>query len=140
MIKINEEIYILRKIENMALTLAEKILQAHIVSEACKNTEFVKGTPIKRGSDIAIKIDQTLTQDATGTMANTLVLAFAGASLNMMLLIYSYDVSYNQLMNTDFIVIEVVRGIAGSMGIIMTVPSVAFLTAMILNKQKKCTK
>ena len=53
----------------MALTLAEKILQAHIVSEACKNTEFVKGTPIKRGSDIAIKIDQTLTQDATGTMA-----------------------------------------------------------------------
>ena len=69
MIKINEEIYILRKIENMALTLAEKILQAHIVSEACKNTEFVKGSPIQRGSDIAIKIDQTLTQDATGTMA-----------------------------------------------------------------------
>ena len=53
----------------MALTLAEKILQAHIVPEACKNTEFVKGSPIKRGSDIAIKIDQTLTQDATGTMA-----------------------------------------------------------------------
>ena len=53
----------------MALTLAEKILQAHIVPEACKNTEFIKGSPIKRGSDIAIKIDQTLTQDATGTMA-----------------------------------------------------------------------
>ena len=69
MIKISTEIYILRKISNMALTLAEKILQAHIVSEACKNTEFVKGTPIQRGSDIAIKIDQTLTQDATGTMA-----------------------------------------------------------------------
>lgn len=79
-------------------------------------------------------------RDATGTMANTLVLAFAGTSLNMMLLIYSYDVSYNQLMNTDFIVIEVVRGIAGSMGIIMTVPSVALLTAIILQKQKKCTK
>lgn len=75
-------------------------------------------------------------RDATGTMANTLVLAFAGASLNMMLLIYSYDVSYNQLMNTDFIVIEVVRGIAGSMGIIMTVPCVAVLTAIILQKQK----
>ena len=79
-------------------------------------------------------------RDATGTMANTLVLAFAGASLNMMLLIYSYNVSYNQLMNTDFIVIEVVRGIAGSMGIIMTVPSVAFFTAVILKRKKKCTK
>ena len=52
----------------MALTLAEKILQAHIVPEACSDTKFVKGEPIARGEDIAIKIDQTLTQDATGTM------------------------------------------------------------------------
>lgn len=50
----------------MALTLAEKILQAHIVDSAEK---FTKGQPITRGSDIAIRIDQTLTQDATGTMA-----------------------------------------------------------------------
>ena len=52
----------------MALTLAEKILQAHIVKEACPHTEFTPGTPIQRGADIAIRIDQTLTQDATGTM------------------------------------------------------------------------
>ncbi len=50
----------------MALTLAEKIIQNHIVSSEAK---FVKGEPIERGKDIAIKIDQTLTQDATGTMA-----------------------------------------------------------------------
>ena len=53
----------------MALTLAEKILQEHIVPEACPNIKFNKGTPIPRGEDIAIHIDQTLTQDATGTMA-----------------------------------------------------------------------
>lgn len=52
----------------MALTLAEKLLQAHIVPEACPDTKFIKGEKIERGSDIAIKIDQTLTQDATGTM------------------------------------------------------------------------
>ncbi len=52
----------------MALTLAEKILQNHIVPDACKETKFTKGEPIERGSDIAVKIDQTLTQDATGTM------------------------------------------------------------------------
>ncbi|MBO5124284.1 MAG: aconitate hydratase [Spirochaetaceae bacterium] len=52
----------------MALTLAEKILQAHIVKEACPDTEFIPGKPIQRGADIAIRIDQTLTQDATGTM------------------------------------------------------------------------
>ncbi len=52
----------------MALTLTEKILQAHIVPEACLEAGFVKGERITRGVDIAIKIDQTLTQDATGTM------------------------------------------------------------------------
>lgn len=76
-------------------------------------------------------------RDATGTMANTLVLAFAGSSLNMMLLIYSYDVSVIQLMNTDFVAVEVVRAVAGSMGIILTVPCVAGVTAWLLGKGEK---
>ncbi|MBP5465574.1 MAG: aconitate hydratase, partial [Treponema sp.] len=50
----------------MALTLAEKILQKHIIPSSLS---FTAGSPIERGVDIAIKIDQTLTQDATGTMA-----------------------------------------------------------------------
>ena len=48
----------------MGLTLAEKIIQNHIVTK-----DFQKGKPIERGTDIAIRIDQTLTQDATGTMS-----------------------------------------------------------------------
>ena len=42
----------------MGLTLTEKILKAHLA-----DGEF------KKGGEIGIKIDQTLTQDATGTMA-----------------------------------------------------------------------
>lgn len=42
----------------MGLTLTEKILRDHMV----------EGEPIK-GQEVGIKIDQTLTQDATGTMA-----------------------------------------------------------------------
>ena len=42
----------------MGLTLAEKILKAHVV-----DGEF------KKGEEIGLCIDQTLTQDATGTMA-----------------------------------------------------------------------
>ncbi len=42
----------------MGLTLTEKILRAHIVD----------GEPVK-GTEIGLRIDQTLTQDATGTMA-----------------------------------------------------------------------
>ena len=42
----------------MGFTIAEKIIKAHLVEGE-----------MKRGTDIALKIDQTLTQDATGTMA-----------------------------------------------------------------------
>ena len=42
----------------MGLTLTEKILSAHLVEGR-----------LERGTEIGIRIDQTLTQDATGTMA-----------------------------------------------------------------------
>mgnify|MGYP000860142411 FL=1 len=42
----------------MGLNLAQKIIKAHLVEGS-----------MEAGSEIAIKIDQTLTQDATGTMA-----------------------------------------------------------------------
>ncbi len=42
----------------MGLTIAQKIIKAHLVSGE-----------MKAGNEIALKIDQTLTQDATGTMA-----------------------------------------------------------------------
>lgn len=79
----------------------------------------------------------TIGRDTTGTMANTLVLAFAGSSLNMMVLIFSYRVSFLQLMNTDFIAVEVVRAVAGSLGIIFTVPCVAAITAWLLSRKQK---
>ncbi len=75
-------------------------------------------------------------RDATGTMANTLVLAVAGSSFNMMVLIYSYQVSFTQLMNTDFVAIELIRAIAGSLGIVLAVPCVAVFTALLLNRWK----
>lgn len=76
-------------------------------------------------------------KDAMGTMSNTLILAFAGESLNMMLMIYSYGVSFQQLMNTDFVAIEVIRSIAGSIGIVCTVPLVAMIAAEIYGKKSK---
>lgn len=71
-------------------------------------------------------------RDAMGTMANTLVLAYVGSSLNMMILIYSYGVSFIQLVNTDFVAIELIQAIAGSSGIVLTVPCVSLISALLL--------
>lgn len=75
-------------------------------------------------------------QDAMGTMANTLILAFAGSSLNMLILVQTYDIPFIQLINTDYICIEVIQSIAGAMGILFTVPIVAFISALVMAKDK----
>lgn len=75
-------------------------------------------------------------RDAIGTMANTLILAFAGSSLNMLILIQTYDIPFIQLINTDYICIEIIQSIAGAMGILLTVPIVAFISAWLMAREK----
>lgn len=73
-------------------------------------------------------------RDAMGTMANTLVLAYVGSALNMCVLIYSYGIGWRQLLCTDFVAIEVIRAIAGSIGIICCVPLVSAISAFLYTK------
>lgn len=75
-------------------------------------------------------------RDAMGTMANTLILAFAGASLNTLLLFRIYGYPAIQLFNSDAIAVELIRGLAGSIGIILTVPLVAALSVALMPPAK----
>lgn len=75
-------------------------------------------------------------QDAMGTMANTLILAFAGSSLNTLLLCQVYDYPLIQIFNADAIAVEMIRGVAGSIGILLTVPLVALLSARLMSPRK----
>lgn len=71
-------------------------------------------------------------KDAMGTMANTLILAFTGSSLNILILVQTYNIPFLQLINTDYIALEVVQSVAGSVGILLTVPLVAFISARLM--------
>lgn len=70
--------------------------------------------------------------DIIGTMANTLILAFAGGMLNLIIVMTSYNVSYMQFSNMDIIVIEVIQALAGSIGIVLTVPITAVIAVILL--------
>lgn len=78
-------------------------------------------------------------RDAMGTMANTLILAFAGSALNMLILFRVYNYPMLQLMNSDLMTIEILQGIAGSIGIILTVPLVAAISAWLMGAGGKNT-
>lgn len=108
---------------DVAMSITSAIAELHEVNPGLSSKDlFLSGMNIGK--------------DAMGTMSNTLILAFAGNSFNMLLMIYSYGVTFQQLMNTDFVAIEVIRSIAGSMGIVCTVPLVALIAAEYYGKKK----
>lgn len=106
---------------DVSMSIASSIAELHTV-----NPQLTRWELFRSGMNIG--------KDAMGTMSNTLILAFAGNSLNMMVMIYSYGIGFQQLMNTDFIAIEIIRSIAGSIGIICTVPFVALIASTVFAK------
>lgn len=74
-------------------------------------------------------------KDMMGTMSNTLILAFAGGSINTLMIVYAYNKSYLEYMNDYAIGIELLQGISGSMGVILTVPLVSAISAVLMTKK-----
>ncbi len=71
-------------------------------------------------------------RDVMGTMANTLILAYVGAAIPMLLLVMGYEIDWLKVINMDIIATEFVRGIAGSIGLIAAVPVTAILSGYFL--------
>lgn len=76
-------------------------------------------------------------KDMMGTMSNTLILAFAGSSINSLIILYAYNMSSLEYMNRYDIGIELLRGITGSLGVILTVPLVSFIESFLMAGRKE---
>lgn len=75
----------------------------------------------------------TVGRDMMGTMSNTLILAFAGGSINTLVLFYAYAYSYTQIINMYDIAIEIMQGVSASLGVVLTVPFVSAVAAWMLS-------
>ena len=81
------------------------------------------------------KSGMNIGRDIIGTMSNTLILAFAGGSLNTLILVYSSNMTANRLLNLDVLGTEIIQGLAGSIGIILTVPITAIISSYLSQKE-----
>ncbi|MBU2701275.1 putative membrane protein [Sporomusaceae bacterium BoRhaA] len=79
-------------------------------------------------------------RDVMGTMSTTLILAFFGGSLGVWVLNYAYNLPYLQLLNSNAVGIELMQGLAGSLGVILTVPLTAACSAWLPEYVKKREK
>ncbi|MBQ4566218.1 MAG: YibE/F family protein [Oscillospiraceae bacterium] len=87
------------------------------------NPELTRKELLKSGMNIG--------RDMVGTMTNTLILALAGSSLVSMIYYTSLGPTWNELMSSAFLAIEIVQALASSIGVILAVP-VTVLIGMLM--------
>jgi uncharacterized membrane protein len=71
-------------------------------------------------------------RDHIASTVNTLVLAYAGASLPLLILFSVSDRSLDQVVNTEIVAEEVVRTLVGSIGLVASVPITTGLAALVV--------
>ena len=79
-------------------------------------------------------------RDMMGTDSNTLILAFAGSSVSTLLLNYAYDLPYQQIINSNNIGIAIMQGLAGSFGIVLSVPLTVLICTILFHKNETVVK
>ena len=92
--------------------------------------EILQQRPDLRRSEL-IKAGFRVGRDMMGTDSNTLILAFAGGSVSVLLLNYAYQLPLLQILNSNNIGIAVMQGLAGSFGVALSVPATVLLAALI---------
>lgn len=65
-------------------------------------------------------------RDVMGTMINTLTLAYVGGTITIILLFVGLQTNLHHIINLDFIATEIVRAIAGSIGLLFAIPFTIF--------------
>jgi uncharacterized membrane protein len=70
-------------------------------------------------------------KDMMGTMSNTLILAYTGSFIPLMLLFMAYSTPYTKLINMDIVATEIVRSLSGSIGLILTIPITATIAVAL---------
>lgn len=77
--------------------------------------------------------------DVIGTMTNTLILAYVGGALNLILLCMACNMSIAEIINKETIASDIISAVAGSMGVIYTIPITSIVYAL-LNREKTVYK
>ncbi|MDR0290640.1 MAG: YibE/F family protein [Treponema sp.] len=77
----------------------------------------------------------TIGRDIMGSMANTLILAYIGSSLSVVLILSVFSGSLLALFNMEMIVVEILQALIGSLGILFAMPLTALFCAIFYLKK-----
>ncbi len=93
-------------------------------------TELKENNPLMSVNQL-FKSGMNIGKDVMGTMSNTLILAYAGTSMCLMLLFMVNNMSLAHIVNMEQISTEIVRAMAGTIGLIISIPITAIVASLL---------
>lgn len=76
-------------------------------------------------------------RDHIASMVNTLFIAYAGASMPLIMLLSANNVSFQDIVNTEMFAEEIVRTFIGSIGLILVVPITSFVASYLITWRER---
>lgn len=101
------------------------VTQAAVVSELYNSNPAMGAREVYRR---ALRVGR----EHVGALVNTLILAYTGVSLPLLLYFHQSPLSFGSLVNAEIFATEIIRTIIGSIGLIMTVPIITGLAVYYL--------
>jgi uncharacterized membrane protein len=108
-------------LDDIAVGQSSAVFELHAANPSLSATElFRHGMAVGR--------------DHIASMVNTLVLAYAGASLPLFLLLTVYQEPVLSALNRELLVAEVVRTLVGSLGLMLAVPLCSLIASNLAKR------
>ena len=108
---------------DVAMSMSSSLFEIYEVNKNIKQIDLFKSS-------------MNIGKDIIGTMTNTLILAFAGGSITTLILIFAANMPYNKFINLEVLAIEIIQGLAGSIGIVLSVPITAAVGSYLCRKKE----
>lgn len=109
---------------DVAMSIASALEEIHAANPKLTQKELFKS-----GMNVG--------RDMAGTMTNTLILAFLGSELTLMIFLYARDLSFYHLFSTAFVALETIAGLSSSIGMILAIPLTALISSMLITRGGK---
>lgn len=100
------------------------------MSIASSINEITEANPYLSRLDL-FKSGMTIGKDVMGTMINTLILAYIGSSVFLILIFMVNNIPIINIINMDMVATEIVRALSGTIGLIGAIPLTAFISTTL---------
>lgn len=107
------------------------ILDDITVSQVSTITELFKANPSFTWEEL-FKRSMKVGRDHIASMVNTLVLAYTGSALPLVMLFIASGASFQEIVNVELVAEEIVRTLIGSIGLILAVPITSLIACIII--------